>query len=97
MAGHDRELAERSLVVIPVLARWFTVDKQLYDRNVPFSATEEQKYARRRFKVSPEGFTAILVGKDGEEKMRSQIPITAAKLFEAIDVMPMRRQEMQKP
>jgi hypothetical protein len=42
------------------------------------------------------GFTAILVGKDGGEKIRSSRPLTLEKLFNTIDAMPMRRHEMQK-
>ena len=96
LAGHDREFADRNLILIPVLARWTIVDKDLFDRNAPFSAMEEQKYARRRYKAGSDAFTVVLVGKDGEEKMRSHVPLSAHKLFEMIDAMPMRKQEMRK-
>ena len=39
-------------------------------------------------------FTAILIGKDGEEKLRQFSPITASKLQRVVDAMPMRRREM---
>lgn len=41
-------------------------------------------------------FEAVLVGKDGGEKLHSATPITAERLFETIDAMPMRRQELRQ-
>ncbi len=40
-------------------------------------------------------FEAVLVGKDGGEKLRSADPIGPDRLFAIIDAMPMRRQEMR--
>lgn len=51
---------------------------------------------RRRLGVRATDFAAILVGKDGGAKLRSDRPLTAAALFEEIDTMPMRRSEMRK-
>lgn len=45
---------------------------------------------RRRYRL-PAGFTAVLIGKDGGEKLRSPRPFPAAALAETIDAMPMRR------
>ena len=50
---------------------------------------------RRRFDVVS-GFTALLIGKDGGEKLRSDTPVGPADLFPLIDTMPMRQQEMRK-
>ena len=41
-------------------------------------------------------FEAVLVGKDGGEKLRATTPLTSERLFEIIDAMPMRRQEMRQ-
>jgi hypothetical protein len=38
----------------------------------------------------------ILVGKDGTEKRREQTPIELADIFNQIDAMPMRQQEMKQ-
>lgn len=43
-----------------------------------------------------DGFTMILVGKDGTMKLRDHAPIPAAELFARIDSMPMRRREMRE-
>ena len=56
----------------------------------------DQAAARRRFKVSQGDFTVILVGKDGEEKLRSRQAIPFARLRKIIDGMPMRQQEIHK-
>jgi hypothetical protein len=45
---------------------------------------------RRKFRL-PATFTAILIGKDGGEKLRSAHPFPAAVLERTIDAMPMRR------
>ena len=50
---------------------------------------------RKQFDVNQEGFTVILVGKDGGEKLRQHEILSVEKLFATIDAMPMRRQEMK--
>lgn len=58
------------------------------------SGGEEVEALRERFR--PEGpFVAILVGKDGGEKLRSNAPIEMSRLFRTIDAMPMRAAEMR--
>jgi hypothetical protein len=44
----------------------------------------------RKFRL-PATFTAILIGKDGGEKLRSAHPFPAVVLERTIDAMPMRR------
>ena len=50
---------------------------------------------RRRFDTG-EPFAAMLIGKDGGEKLRSDQPVGEAELFPLIDSMPMRREEMSR-
>ena len=50
---------------------------------------------RRRF-GGHGSFVAILVGKDGGEKLRSSAPLGRDALFPVIDAMPMRQQEMTR-
>ncbi len=54
--------------------------------------TAEGAALRRRFGAGA-GFVAILVGKDGGEKLRSAAPLGRDALFPLIDAMPMRRDE----
>ena len=51
---------------------------------------------RRRFGVPADAFRAILVGKDGGEKITSDTPLGADRLFPEIDSMPMRADEMRR-
>ncbi|MFN7119195.1 MAG: DUF4174 domain-containing protein [Saprospiraceae bacterium] len=59
------------------------------------SKTEVQSFYKN-YHVEKDGFTFILVGKDGSEKLRKQKPVSATELFELIDSMPMRKAEMKK-
>jgi hypothetical protein len=45
---------------------------------------------RHKYRL-PARFTAILIGKDGGEKLRSATPFPAAVLEQTIDAMPMRK------
>ena len=47
---------------------------------------------RRQFR--PRGFQILLIGKDGQIKLRRPHPITAEDLNRQIDRMPLRRREM---
>jgi len=50
-----------------------------------------------RYDVPKNGFTAILIGKDGGEKLRRTDELLGkALLFRTIDAMPMRQREMRK-
>ena len=51
---------------------------------------------RRRFALPADAFRAVLVGKDGEAKIVAAEPIPIRILFETIDAMPMRRDEMRR-
>lgn len=51
---------------------------------------------RERFGVSPSDRTAVLVGKDGGEKLRARLPLSTGELFRVIDRMPMRRAELER-
>lgn len=50
----------------------------------------------KKYKASAQGFTFILFGKDGGEKMRSTIPVSLEKLYYTIDAMPMRQEEIKQ-
>lgn len=49
----------------------------------------------KKFAVKDGQFMAILIGKDGTEKLRTDEVLPANKLFSVIDAMPMRQQEMK--
>lgn len=51
---------------------------------------------RKNYSIEKDGFTLILVGKDGTEKLRKREPVSLRALFDLIDSMPMRKQEIGK-
>jgi hypothetical protein len=79
LTGWDREARERDLAIVTVVG----------DRVE--GATDTAAALRRRFRLPADRFVAILIGKDGGEKMRSTKPIAAEMLADTIDAMPMRR------
>ncbi len=70
-------------------ARDLTIVEVVGDR---VSGTADTASAIRRKYRLPARFTAVLIGKDGGEKLRSPRPFPAAALAETIDAMPMRRE-----
>jgi len=52
-------------------------------------------FLRERFSVKQGSFLVILVGKDGEEKIRWQ-KVNLTEIFAVIDGMPMRQREMRE-
>lgn len=50
----------------------------------------------KRFKLSGAGFTVLLIGKDGGEKLRSHEIVSPETLCQLIDSMPMRQEEMRE-
>lgn len=48
------------------------------------------------FGVDDARFSVIVLGKDGEEKLRQHTPVDAAALRGLVDAMPMRKREMHQ-
>jgi len=68
----------------------------LDDRDViVLTDTDPSADGALRDKLNAEGFTMLLIGKDGGVKLRSNDIILPEELFATIDGMPMRQQEMQ--
>ena len=51
---------------------------------------------RKQLSVPPGQFMVILIGKDGGEKFRQDGTVELKEIFQIIDAMPMRQQEMKK-
>lgn len=80
LQGQQASLDERNLIVIDVL-------------NANY---EDLAKLRKQFNVNPQEFRVILVGKDGTAKRRDSSPVSPKTIFETIDAMPMRQQEMRQ-
>ena len=77
-------MRERQLLKIVVL------------KDSAFPAGLDAVALRRRYKVAPNAFTALLVGKDGTVAYRTNDPVTPKRLYALIEAMPMRRAEMRR-
>ena len=86
--ARDCEMDDRDIVVGVVL----TVGSSTIDDNV--ISKHRAQALRHRFGTDVNQFSAILVGKDGTEKLRVLEPPDLDQLFALIDGMPMRQNEM---
>lgn len=57
---------------------------------------EKGKELRSKFNIKSGLFSFVLIGKDGYQKMMSHKVVRSKDLFELIDAMPMRRNEMKR-
>jgi hypothetical protein len=78
------QAAERDLVLVQV------------DGARVIGAHDKADRLRRRFRVAPDAFTVLLIGKDGRPAITSAAPIDAARIVRTIDAMPMRRVEVER-
>jgi hypothetical protein len=51
---------------------------------------------RERLSLPPDRFEVVLVGKDGTIVLRRRQPVSLGDLFDRIDAMPMRRDEIRR-
>ena len=56
---------------------------------------EDEELSELRKKFRPRDFQIVLIGKDGEVKLRKPFPWDVRELSRTIDKMPMRMQEMR--
>ena len=89
LRGHEAECEERDLLVFHLFA-----DGISYAGEVQVDA-ESTDDLRRRFNVASRAFHLMLIGKDGGVKWQTDQPTPLAQIFEIIDRMPMRQQEMR--
>ena len=61
---------------------------------IVFTDTNPEISSELRNKLRPRGFTLIILGKDGEVKLRKPFPWKIREISRVIDKMPMRMQEM---
>ena len=94
----DRDLAAQRAALRPGSAENMERDLVLIEvvGDHAADARVDGRTLRGAYGVPADGFTVILIGKDGGEKLRRRHPITEAALFATIDAMPMRRDEMSR-
>jgi hypothetical protein len=77
-------MTERDLIPVQVIG------------NEVQGASDSADTLRRRYKVAPDAFRVVLIGKDGGVKIDSHEPLEPQRVFGTVDTMPMRRQESQQ-
>lgn len=82
LAPQQDALAERDFLVLEVL----------YDQ----LSAADRAFLGQKIGIQPPQFAAVLIGKDGGVKEKSNRPISPDDLFGTVDKMPMRRAEMRK-
>lgn len=85
----DEAFNERDMVI------WHIVNYEYVMVNGAQKPQLPAKQLSDYFNANNDGLTVILLGKDGEEKLRSNTPVSADKIIALVDAMPMRQQEMQ--
>jgi len=88
-----RELSEVKLRDLILLRVFETAPSFIEDK--PLSPEDAEKL-RDRFRVRSGHLTVILIGKDGGVKMISEDQVELQEIFNLIDSMPMRQQEMME-
>lgn len=84
---HRAEYRDREVVVVEIAGQLMRPEGK---------ALPHAPDMRRRFGVSPDAFTVILIGKDGTEKLRLGEVTDPQVFYEAIEAMPMRQEEEVK-
>jgi hypothetical protein len=88
--GRQDDFQDRDMVLIPVFeAGRFKAGEETL-------SLEQVRELRRRFSVKAGRFTMILIGKDGGVKLKREYRTGLQEIFDLIDSMPMRQQEMRR-
>ncbi len=91
LTAHPEEVTERDLKIYRVFPEYALA---------PGGERRGSRFSEslcRIYETNPRsGFTFLLIGKDGTEKLRSETVVSLEKLFSLIDSMPMRKAEMRR-
>ena len=82
-------LRDRDILVFEIFAKG---PSRLDNSPMPKDSVD---FLRKKFSAGQGSFLAILIGKDGEEKIRRQ-KVSLTEIFAVIDGMPMRQREMKE-
>jgi Domain of unknown function (DUF4174) len=96
LKGHAIDVKSRDLLYVPIVPEGH--NQPILSSRVHTASLSEDELAamRHHFKVEPDEFLVILIGKDGEEKLNSRTPVSVDQLKQLIDSMPMRKSEIKE-
>jgi hypothetical protein len=84
------EVEDRDLLIFSILLQGPS------QMNTTAIDREEADLIRDRFMIPPKEFSLILIGKDGGIKLKRNDQVDLIEVFELIDSMPMRKDEMRQ-
>lgn len=90
------DMMDRFVMLTPVLPSAKGYSAPLDTPYVVLS-TKEMQSIRERFHIPADSFLVLLLGEDGQEKLRSPRPISAERLNALIDATPERKIERERP
>jgi hypothetical protein len=90
LGGREEGVEQRDLVIYHL---FFEEPGRVGEREVAVSATEQ---SAPEYGADEGGFTYVLIGKDGTQKMREKEAVSVDEIFATIDRMPMRQREMRE-
>jgi hypothetical protein len=96
LKAHAIDVKSRDLLYVPIVPEGH--NQPILSTKVHTASLSEDELAamRHHFKVEPDEFLVILIGKDGGEKLNSRTPVPVDQLKQLIDSMPMRKSEMNQ-
>ena len=86
---------QHSVLMQQQLKLFYKDSTELKERDTRIIIVKKESILWKEFNVAPDAFTVILIGKDFTEKYRTSQLLQPATLYNLIDAMPMRRQEIQ--
>lgn len=90
LRAQGTEVADRNLVIFEIL------ESGRSNINMKHLDSQTAQSLRKKFTVPRNEFTVILIGKDGGIKLNHQDQIQLEDIFELIDAMPMRQEEIRQ-
>ncbi|MFX0197968.1 MAG: DUF4174 domain-containing protein [Candidatus Hodarchaeota archaeon] len=88
--GKEDELNDRDIIVFELIE---TGPSMMGNKLL---TNEQQSYLRHKFGIPAADYGFILLGKDGTVKLRAKEVVASSDLFDLIDRMPMRQEEIKR-
>ncbi|SFD10881.1 DUF4174 domain-containing protein [Algibacter pectinivorans] len=88
LQAHENGLTDRKLIV-------YQIKKQNYTKGLADKAWQTSSKTYKKYKSINASLEVVLIGLDGGIKLRQAHLLNCEKLFETIDVMPMRKSELK--
>ena len=89
-AGKEDELDDRDIIVFELIETGPSMMGEELLTN------EQQSYLRHTFGIPAADYSFILLGKDGTIKLRAKQVVPSSDVFDLIDRMPMRQEEIKR-